>query len=370
MKRISLIFGTRPEAIKLCPLALTLKTHPDSKPHICMTGQHREMLDPVLDLFDVSPDYDLNLMTSDQSASSVASRIFEKMDHVITEEKPEWVLAQGDTTTVMATSLVAHYNKVKVGHVEAGLRSGDKYQPFPEEINRRVVGVTADLHFAPTKIARENLLKENVPKNHIIVTGNTVIDALNWVVKQPFDFERSPIRDIPWERRIILVTAHRRESFGKPICEICGALKKIAETFKFVHLVYPVHLNPHIHNSVHELLDGVNNITLLPPLDYQSLINLISRSYLILTDSGGIQEEAPSFGKPVLVLRNRTERQEGIEAGIAKLVGTECEQIVEETINLLNDGNSYKSMVSKINPYGDGCAAGRIVKALLDFGGT
>lgn len=272
---------------------------------------------------------------------------------------------QGDTTTTMATSLVAYYYKVKIGHVEAGLRSGDKLQPFPEEINRRTVGGVADLHFAPTEKARENLLRENVPDNHIVVTGNSVVDVLHWVVKQPYDIQKSLLKNIQFGKRIILVTAHRRENFGEPIREICNALKEIAETFENVHVVYPVHSNPHIHDPVYELLDGVKNITLLPPIDYQSLVQLMNRSYLILTDSGGIQEEAPSFSKPVLILRNTTERPEGIEAGLAKLVGTSRKRIVEETYKLWKDDRIYQSMASGINPYGDGHASERIVRALL-----
>ncbi len=361
------VFGTRPEALKMAPVIQKLKAQSSKfKGVLCVTAQHREMLDQVLNLFDITPDYDLDLMTSDQSPSNVASRVFEKMEGVIAKEKPAWVLVQGDTTTVMATSLVAYHNGVKVGHIEAGLRSGDKFQPFPEEINRRVVGAVADLHFAPTDRARENLLKENVPADNIVVTGNTVIDALHWVAEQPFDIEKSPLKDISWQKRIILVTAHRRENLGKPIHEIYNALRKIANSFDSVHLVYPVHLNPHIHGPVYELLDGVDNITLLSPLHYQSLVHLISRSYLVLTDSGGIQEEAPSFGKPVLVLRNTTERPEGIEAGIAKLVGTNRQRIVEETERLLDDSETYQSMARSGNPYGDGHAAERIVCALLD----
>lgn len=362
------VFGTRPETLKMAPVLRELRKHSDKIiSTCCVTAQHREMLDQMLNLFDIRPDYDLRLMTSNQSPSNVTSKVFEKMNPVISEEKPDWVLVQGDTTTVMATSLVAHHNRVKVGHIEAGLRSGDKYQPFPEEINRRVVGVTADLHFAPTERARENLLKENVPEEYIVVTGNTIIDALNWVVKQPFNLEKSLLRDIPWEKRIILVTAHRRENFGKPIRDICNALRKIANNAKPVHLVYPVHLNPHIHEPVYELLNGTDNISLLPPLDYQAFLHLMSRAYLLLTDSGGLQEEAPSFGKPVLVLRNTTERPEGIEMGIAKLVGTNPERIVEETERLLKDSKIYQSMVCTVNPYGDGCAAKKIVSTLLNF---
>jgi len=362
------VFGTRPEALKMAPVIKELRrSYNKITSKSCVTGQHREMLDQVLNLFDITPDYDLDLMTSDQSPSSLASRVFEKMDPVIKKEKPDWVLVQGDTTTVMATSLIAHYNKVKLGHIEAGLRSGDKYQPFPEEINRRVVGVSADLHFAPTERARKNLLKENMPDDYIVVTGNTVIDALLWMVKQAYDLDKSSLKDIPWEKRIVLVTAHRRENFGKPIREICYALRKIANNFESVHVVYPVHLNPHIHSPVYELLDGVDNITLLPPLDYQPLIHLMNRSYLILTDSGGIQEEAPCFGKPVLVLRNTTERPEGIDIGIAKLVGTNKQRIVNETESLLNDSETYQSMARADNPYGDGHAAERIVQALLNY---
>jgi len=361
------VFGTRPEALKMAPVVRKLKAEGEKlKAITCVTAQHRGMLDQVLDLFGIAPDYDLDLMMPNQSPSHIASRVFEKLGNVIEKEKPDWILIQGDTTTVMAASLVAHYHRVRVGHVEAGLRSGDKFQPFPEEINRRVVGVTADLHFAPTEKARENLLKENVPETQIVVTGNTIIDALEWIIKQPFDVEKSLLRDIPWDKQIILVTAHRRENFGEPIRKICGALKEIAENLKAVHLVYPVHLNPHIHGPVYELLDGGDNITLLPPLDYQTLVYLMSRSYLVLTDSGGIQEETPSFGKPVLVLRNKTERPEGIEAGIAKLVGTDRQCIVEETEKLLNDDDAYKSMARSGNPYGDGHAAGKIIIALLD----
>ena len=362
------ILGTRPEALKMAPVIQKLQADGSKlKAIVCVTAQHREMLDQALSLFDITPDYDLNLMTLDQSPSSLASLVFEKVVPVIAKEKPDWVLVQGDTTTVVATSLVAHYNRVRVGHVEAGLRSGDKHQPFPEEINRRVVGVTADLHFAPTKRARENLLKENVPHNHIVVTGNSIIDSLQWMIKQPYDFETSPLKDIPWEKQIVLVTAHRRENFGKPIRDICRALREIAETCEAAHLVYPVHLNPNIHGPVYELLSGVNNITLLPPLDYQPLVHLMSRAYLILTDSGGIQEEAPSFGKPVLVLRNKTERPEGVEAGMAKLVGSGRQRIVEETRSLWNNNETYQSMASSINPYGDGNASERIVRALINY---
>ena len=363
------VFGTRPEALKMAPVLMEMSRHADKViSKCCVTAQHRKMLDQVLGLFDIAPDYDLDLMTSDQSLSDLASRIFVKLALVIKKEKPEWALVQGDTTTVMVASLVAQYNGVKVGHVEAGLRSGDKFQPFPEEINRRVVGVTADLHFVPTEKARENLLKENVPSDRIVVTGNSIIDAVHWIIKKPYDISKGPLKGIPPGKRIVLVTAHRRENFGKPLREICGALKEIAQTFQDVHLVYPVHLNPHVKKPVYELLKGVDHITLLPPLDYQPFIHLMSRSYLILTDSGGIQEEAPSFGIPVLVLRNKTERPEGVKAGASKLVGTDQRRIVAEAKKLWNDMGAYQSMAKTINPYGDGHAAQRIVRALINFG--
>jgi len=362
------IFGTRPEAVKLAPVLEKLKERPDrivSK--CCVTAQHRNMLDQVLNLFDIIPDYDLDLMNDNQSPATVASKVFELLEPFMAKEKPDWVLVQGDTTTVMAASLVAHYNRVKLGHVEAGLRSNDKYQPFPEEVNRKVVGVAADLHFAPTERSRKNLTDEKIPDHNIVVTGNTIVDALQLMKSKPYDVENGPLRNIPWEKRIILVTAHRRENFGRPFNEICDALKEIAGKLESIHLVYPVHPNPNIEKPAYERLNGDDNISLLPPVDYGTLIYLMSRSYFILTDSGGIQEEAPSFGKPVLVLRNKTERPEGIEKGIAKLVGTDRQRIVEETERLFGDTKLYKTMAGSENPYGDGHASERIVRALLDY---
>ncbi|MFA4874473.1 MAG: UDP-N-acetylglucosamine 2-epimerase (non-hydrolyzing) [bacterium] len=366
MKILSII-GTRPEAIKMAPLLQELSMRGGGViSKCCVTAQHRELLDQVLCLFGIAPDYDLNVMTENQSNAEVASKVFDKLDAVIRAERPDWVLVQGDTTTVAAASLVSFYNRVGVGHVEAGLRTGDRNQPFPEEINRRVAGVVADVHFAPTESARRNLLGEGVPDEGIVVTGNTVVDALRWVLKQPFDCGSGPLKGMPWQKRIILVTAHRRENFGKPLRDICRALKEIAAGAPDAHIVYPVHPNPNIRDVVHGALENVENITLLPPLDYLALSHLASRSFLIMTDSGGIQEEAPSLGKPVLILRDRTERPEGVDAGVAKLVGTNAARIVKEVRRLMGDAGAYQSMVSGENPYGDGLASARIVRTLLD----
>ena len=350
----------------MAPVIAELRRTPDQViTRTCVTAQHREMLDQVLALFRIAPDHDLDLMQPGQSLSQLSARLFEKLAPVISYESPDWVLVQGDTTTVMAASLVAFYHRVKVGHVEAGLRTARKFDPFPEEINRRMTTVLADLHFAPTCWARDNLRRENVPVEQIIVTGNTVIDALQWVVKLPYDASRGPLASIPWRKRIILVTAHRRESFGQPLQDICGALREIAQ-WPDVHLVYPVHPNPNIQGPVHEALRGCPNLTLLSPLGYRPLTYLLSRSYLVLTDSGGLQEEAPSLGKPVLVLRDRTERPEAVVAGTAKVVGTETGRIVAEVRRLFEEVAEYERMAQAVNPYGDGHAAQRIASALLD----
>ena len=363
MKILS-IFGTRPEAIKMAPVIQELAKYPDRiTSKVCATAQHREMLDQVLDLFGITPDYDLDLMQESQSPTQVASLVLAKLEPILKKEKPDWVLVQGDTTTVMAAAIAAFYARVRVGHVEAGLRTFDKWQPFPEEINRMIAGVTADLHFAPTAQSRQNLLREGVPSEAILVTGNTVIDALHWVAEQPFDslpaFKRSNVKTI-------LVTAHRRENFGRPIQDICEALKEIAEQYPCgVEIVYPVHPNPNIQEPVHHILGDVPRITLSPPLDYLPLVRLMKSAHLVLTDSGGIQEEAPGLGKPVLVLREKTERPEAVEAGTVRLVGTDRARIVEETRRLLEDEVHYQKMAQAVNPYGDGHAAERIVGALL-----
>ncbi len=361
------IVGTRPEAIKMAPVIRELARYPGQiTSRVCVTAQHRQMLDQVLDLFKIVPDYDLNVMQDAQSPTQVAATVLSKLEPILRAEKPDWVLVQGDTTTVMTAALAAFHTKVKVGHVEAGLRTHDKNQPFPEEVNRRVASILADLHFAPTAGARHNLLSEQVPADSIILTGNPVIDALYAVCRMPYNPVPDPLETIPRNRRILLVTAHRRENFGLPLVYICNALKAIAYQYQdSVHIVYPVHLNPHIWEPVYRILGDIPNIALLPPLDYLSLVQLLRRSYMVLTDSGGLQEEAPSLGKPVLVLRNTTERPEAIEAGTVKLVGTVYQRIVDETARLLDDGQTYQQMAQAINPYGDGRAAHRIVNTLL-----
>ncbi len=370
MIKILSVFGTRPEAIKMAPVIRELEKHPSEiESIVCVTAQHREMLDQVLDLFEIQPDYDLNLMQPNQNLEQLTSRILLELSPVLRAEKPDWLLVQGDTTTVMAASLAAFYQGIKVGHVEAGLRTGDKRQPFPEEINRRIAGVIADMHFAPTHQAKNNLLAEGIALSQIIKTGNTVIDALLWVAKLPLPTPINELLDRITEPRKILVTAHRRENFGKPLESICFALKEIAKQYENdVHLIYPVHLNPKVQEPVQRILGDIPNITLLPPLDYLSLVHLMKNAYLVLTDSGGIQEEAPGLGKPVLVLRSKTERPEGVLAGTVKLVGTDKEKIIKSTHYLLDDQNAYTQMAQSVNPYGDGQASQRVVKGLLDYG--
>jgi UDP-N-acetylglucosamine 2-epimerase (non-hydrolysing) len=367
MLKILSIFGTRPEAIKMAPIVKELEKHPNLlSSRVCVTAQHRQMLDQVLDLFHIVPDFDLNVMLAGQSPTQVASLVFAKLEPILKAEQPDWVLVQGDTTTVMSASLAAYYARVKVGHVEAGLRTHDKWQPFPEEINRRVAGAVADLHFAPTDQAKQNLLREGISDELILVTGNPVIDALHIVANLPYNPSSGPLNGIPWDKSLILVTAHRRENFGQPFENICLALREIADRFRDqVQIVYPVHLNPNIHGPAHSLLGEVPNITLIPPLDYLPLIYLMKKAVLVLTDSGGIQEEAPSLGKPVLVLREVTERPEAVTAGTVKIVGTDREKIVTETVRLLKDQKAYEEMAQAVNPYGDGQSAQRMVRALL-----
>jgi len=336
---------------------------------VCVTAQHREMLDQVLDLFEIIPDFDLDLMQPGQSLAGLTARVFTHLESVLIDFQPDWVLVQGDTTTVMSAALLAYYNHIKVGHVEAGLRTGDKYQPFPEEINRRIAGVVADLHFAPTEWSRNNLLLENIPDKNIVVTGNPVIDALQWAAQQPFDFSSIILPRKTSTSRLVLVTAHRRENFGQPLVNICQAIKNLAEYYEGnVHFVYPVHLNPNVQEPVYRLIGNHQNITLLPPLDYLPLIHVMKRAALVLTDSGGIQEEAPGFGVPVLVMREVTERPEGVDSGTVRLVGTSVEKILSETRRLLDNPDAHAEMAQAVNPYGDGRAAERIVKAILNFG--
>ena len=380
MKILS-VFGTRPEAVKMALVVKLLKETAGVDSRVCVTAQHRQMLDQVLDLFNITPDYDLNLMRENQSLAELSASIFTNLEPVLIDFKPDWVLAQGDTTTVAITSLLCYYHKIKFGHVEAGLRTHDKWQPFPEEINRRIAGAVADLHFAPTEWSKGNLLKEGVDEKIIRVTGNTVIDALQFVSKQkepdeitelitrllPFDRLRTSRRKEhpPRNDRLILVTAHRRENFGEGMENICKALLELSKE-KNIQIVYPVHLNPNVQEPVNRLLKNVENITLLPPLDYLPLVHLMKHATLILTDSGGIQEEAPAFGVPTLVLREVTERPEGVAAGTVKLVGTESARIVKEAKRLLENESEYQKMSKAANPYGDGHAAEKIVQTLLN----
>ncbi|MGB9799044.1 MAG: non-hydrolyzing UDP-N-acetylglucosamine 2-epimerase [Thermanaerothrix sp.] len=370
--RVVSIFGTRPEAVKMAPVVQALAAHPDIESRVVVTAQHRQMLDQVLAVFNIQPDIDLNLMRPNQTLAQLTADILTHLDPVLDSLRPDWVLIQGDTTTVMTTALLCYYRRIRVGHVEAGLRTGDKWQPFPEEINRRIAGVVADLHFAPTEHSRRNLLAEGVPDWRIVVTGNPVIDALNQIVRQPMPVEVRTLLDRlgigAGGKRLILVTAHRRENFGRPLENICRALRQVAESYAdSVHLIYPVHLNPNVQGPVYERLAGVPNITLIPPLDYLPMVHLMRQATLVLTDSGGIQEEASSLGIPTLVLRAVTERPEGVEAGILKLVGTDTEVIVRETARLLEDERAYSAMARAANPFGDGHAAERIVRALLAF---
>ena len=368
------VFGTRPEAIKLAPVIRALEARPDRvASRVCVTAQHRTMLDEVLKLFGVVPDYDLNVMQESQTPAQVAARVLARLEPVLAQEKPDWVLVQGDTTSVMAATIAAFYSRVKVGHVEAGLRTRNKLYPFPEEINRRIAGAVADLHFAPTARARCNLLREGVAEDTIFVTGNPVIDALKWVAGRPLQqgasgsalSELASVADSSDKERLILVTAHRRENFGEPLANICRALREIVETYRDVYVVYPVHPNPNVTGPVYQQLGAIPRVTLLPPLDYLLMVHLMKRCYLVLTDSGGIQEEAPSLGVPVLVLRDVTERLEAVEAGTVRVVGTGADQIVSETCRLLDDRQAYVVMARAVNPYGDGRAADRIAAVLL-----
>ncbi len=368
MVTILSVIGTRPEAIKMAPVVKELSKYPGRiRSVLCVTGQHREMLDQVLSLFDIQPDYDLDVMQPDQALSLLTAHLFTGLDPIVEQARPSWILAQGDTTTVLVASLVAYYHKVPFGHVEAGLRTGDRYKPFPEEVNRRVADSLADLLFAPTEHNRQALLHEGYPDERIIVTGNTVIDALWTLTGQPYDWSAGPLASLPLEKRLVLITAHRRESFGAPFREIFLAVRDLARRFEScnVHFVYPVHMNPNVRQPVGEILSSMSNVSLLEPLDYLSMVHLMKRSTLILTDSGGIQEEAPGLGVPVLVMRDTTERPEGVEAGVVKLVGTQRPRIVEEAERLLRNPAAHAAVANGVNPYGDGKAAARIVSTLL-----
>jgi len=364
--KILMLFGTRPEIIKLAPVVLSLRRFPARFETILVaTAQHRGILDQMLRIFELTPDIDLDVMRPNQSLEGLTSILMEKVTAVLTQTRPDLVLIEGDTTTVMISALAAFYQKIPVGHVEAGLRTQNIYNPFPEEINRRIVSTLATYHFAPTKNAAKNLKKEGIPSSRIFVTGNTVVDALLDISRKIDDYPL-PLKLSP-EKRLLLVTAHRRESFGMPLENICRALKDVAGKNPDVEIVYPVHPNPNVQENVLKLLQHTERIYLTEPLDYIDFLLLMKKSYLILTDSGGIQEEAPTFKKPVLVLRAVTERPEGVAAGIAKIVGTDRKRIIEETQRLLDDREEYLRMTSKRNPYGDGKAAERIRDILLNW---
>jgi UDP-N-acetylglucosamine 2-epimerase len=363
------IFGTRPEAIKMAPVIAELGAQSGVMSKVCVTGQHREMLDQALDLFDIVPDFDLNLMQKTQTPTRIAAAAIEQLEGIFEAARPDWVLVHGDTTTAAAASIAAFYAGIKVGHVEAGLRSHDKWHPFPEEVNRRLISVSADMHFAPTENARQNLLREGISDSQIFVTGNTVIDALHWVQRLPWN---PGSMSSTWSRikrshaKLILVTAHRRESFGEPIEQVCEGIRALSERYgDEVLFFYPVHRNPKIWEPVHRILDGIPNIILSSPLAYVSLIHFMKRSHIVLTDSGGIQEEGPALGVPVLVLRDVTERPEAVASGNVRLVGTDRSRIVSEVSRLLDDPEAHNKMARSVNPYGDGHAAERIARAIL-----
>lgn len=357
MKKIMTVFGTRPEAVKMAPLILALQEDPDLQPIVVVTAQHREMLDSVLASFDIKPDYDLDIMKQGQTLSDITSRILTRIEDVIKEERPDMILVHGDTMTTFAGSLAALYNQIPIGHVEAGLRTFDKYAPFPEEMNRQMVGVMADLHFAPTNNAATNLLNENKPSETIVVTGNTAIDAMNTTIHESYE---STIINKHKDKRIILLTAHRRENIGEPMTHIFKAVRDIVDRYEDVVVVYPVHKNPKVREIADKYLSDHSRIELIEPLEVVDFHNFAHQAYLILTDSGGVQEEAPSLGKPVLVLRDTTERPEGVEAGTLRIVGTNEENIFEATQQLLDNATLYEQMSHSRNPYGDGLASKRI----------
>lgn len=370
-QKILLVFGTRPEAIKMLPVAQALAQEPGIEARICVTAQHREMLDPVLELFETRPDFDLDVMAQAQGLEQITTRVLNGISNVLEEVRPDRMLVHGDTTTTMAASLAAYYQKVPVAHVEAGLRSGDPLQPWPEEINRRVTDVIADMYFAPTGRSRDNLLRENLPAKAIHVTGNTVIDALLAMVAQIENRPELAMRlagqfgFLDPHRPILLVTGHRRENFGPPFVSLCEAIRDLARAYA-IQVVYPVHLNPNVQQAVRKVLDGVPHVHLIAPLDYLPFVYLMTRSYVILTDSGGIQEEAPALGKPVFLMRNITERPEAVEAGTVKLVGTDRSRIFGHVSNVLTDKAAYDRMARARNPYGDGLAARRIADILAN----
>lgn len=364
--KVMTVFGTRPEAIKMAPLAIELANTPEIESTVCVTAQHREMLDQVMELFKITPDYDLDIMKERQSLLGITTRVLEGLDKVIKEAKPDIVLVHGDTTTSFVGALAAFYNQVSVGHVEAGLRTYDKYSPFPEEMNRNLTGRIADMHFSPTVQNKKNLLKENIAPENIYITGNTVIDALKTTVRADYHFQNDLLNTLDFKgKRIITVTAHRRENLGKPLENICNALLELVTKYKDIEIVYPVHLNPAVRETVFGILGNTERVHLIDPVTVDDLHNTIKRSFMVMTDSGGIQEEAPALAKPVLVLRRETERPEAVAAGTVKLAGVDKDVIVKMAKDLLDNEDSYKKMAHAANPYGDGNASKRIVQAIL-----
>ncbi|MBE7029498.1 MAG: UDP-N-acetylglucosamine 2-epimerase (non-hydrolyzing) [Ruminococcaceae bacterium] len=369
MKKIKVmtVFGTRPEAIKMAPLVKEIESREELESIVAVTAQHRQMLDQVLEIFDIKPDYDLNIMKDRQTLTDITLRAIKGLDDVIKEAEPDIVLVHGDTSTTFAGALAAFYNQVSVGHVEAGLRTYDKYSPFPEEMNRKLTGAISDMHFAPTVNNKNNLLKEAVKEEDIYITGNTVIDALKTTVKEDYVFETEAINKVDFSKKVIVVTAHRRENLGEPLENICSALCKIAKEYLGeVEIIYPMHLNPLVRETANKYLKDVKNVHLIDPVDVCELHNLMNKSYMIMTDSGGLQEEAPSLGKPVLVLRNETERPEAVEAGTVKIAGVIEENIISMAKDLLDNKESYDKMAKAVNPYGDGFASMRICDAIIE----
>ena len=365
--KVMTIFGTRPEAIKMAPLVKELEKRDEIESVVCVTAQHRQMLDQVLEIFDIKPDYDLNIMKDRQTLMSITTSGLEGLDGVMKEAKPDIALVHGDTTTTFVGSLAAFYNQIAVGHVEAGLRTYDKYSPYPEEINRRLTGVIADMHFAPTERNKSNLLRENVSEKDIYITGNTVIDALKTTVKADYEIKDETLRGMDWDsKKVIVMTAHRRENLGEPLKNICRAVKRLVETFDDIEVVYPVHLNPAVREVAFDILGGMDRVKLIDPVNADELHNAISRGYMVMTDSGGLQEEAPSLGKPVLVLRNETERPEAVDAGTVKIAGVDEDVIFDMAKELICDSDSYAKMAKAVNPYGDGKASVRIANAIVE----
>lgn len=365
MIKVMSIFGTRPEAIKMAPLVKELENREEIKNIVCVTAQHREMLDQVLETFKITPNYDLDIMKKGQTLTEITSRVLIKLEEVIHKEKPNIILVHGDTTTTFAGSLAAYYNQVAIGHVEAGLRTNQKYSPFPEEMNRQMVDCMTDMYFAPTELSKENLIKENIEEDKIYITGNTAIDAMSTTIKE--NYTHPELEWIKNNEKLILLTAHRRENLGKPMKQIFKAVKKIVDEFEDVKVIYPIHMNPEIREIAHEVFDNCERVRIIEPLEVFDFHNFQNKSYMIMTDSGGVQEEAPSLGKPVLVLRDTTERPEGIKAGTLKLVGTDEENIYKEARKLLIDKEAYNKMSNSSNPYGDGHASKRIVDAIIEY---